>query len=305
MDEPEFVEKADPEEVFAALSDDTRITILRALWDADEPLPFSDLREAVGVRDSGQFNYHLNKLVGQFVRQADGGYELTQASIRINGAIEAGAYTMEASFDPIDLDTLCPTCSGDRTLYYEDETVRVECESCPTNARFGVPPSVFADCDREAIPEVAGEYLRATFQHITGGFCPFCEGDVHPTVGAIADFLDDPDDPPEEVTEEFLEHVRGLPFVQYECDRCGATPSGSLRATLRSHPAVVSFHYDHGIDVRDLSALDFGGFNPDTELIRQRDPFRASVTFEADGDAITLVVDDALDVLDVERDRNS
>jgi len=117
MSEPEFVQKADPEEVFAALSDDTRVAILRALWDADEQvLSFSELREAVGIRDSGQFNYHLGKLVGQFVRETDDGYTLTRAGIQINGAIEAGAYTVEASLDPIDLDSPCPTCDSDRTL---------------------------------------------------------------------------------------------------------------------------------------------------------------------------------------------
>jgi len=305
MDEPEFVEKADPDEVFAALADDTRIAILRALWDADEPLSFSKLREAVGMRDSGQFNYHLNKLVGQFVKGTDDGYKLTRAGVQINGAIEAGAYTVEASLDPIDLGSTCPTCGSDRTLYYEDDTVRVECESCAVNARFGVPPNVLADCDRDAVPAVAGEYLLSTFRHITDGFCPFCDGDVHPTVGAVVDFVDDPDDPPDEIPEGFLEQTRNLPFVQYECERCGATPSGSLRAVLRSPPAVVAFYYDHGIDIRDESPWDVAGFNTDLETIRQRDPFRASVTFEADDDALTLVVDDTLDVLETARDRNS
>jgi len=306
MDEPEFVERADPEEVFAALADDTRIAVIRALWDADDTtLTFSELREAVGMRDSGQFNYHLGKLVGQFVRGTDDGYKLTQAGIQINGAIEAGAYTMEGSLEPIDLDEPCPTCGSDRTLYYEDDTVRVECRSCAVNAKFGVPPSVLAGCDRESIPSVAGEYLRATFRRITGGFCSFCDGDVHPTVGAVGDFLDDPDNPPEDIPEGFLEQVQDLPFVQYSCEQCGATPGGSLRAALRSHPAVVSFHYDRGVDVRDLPVWDVAGFHPDIETIRQRDPFRASVTFEADDDALTLVVDDTLDVVETARDRNS
>ena len=53
MDETRLVETADPEEAFAALSDGTRVEILRVLWDADDPLPFSELREAVGVWDLG------------------------------------------------------------------------------------------------------------------------------------------------------------------------------------------------------------------------------------------------------------
>ena len=306
MSEPEFVRKADPEEVFAALSDDTRVAILRALWDAEgDTLPFSALREAVGIRDSGQFNYHLGKLAGQFVTQTDDGYKLARAGIQINGAIEAGAYTMEASLEPIELDSPCPTCDSDRTLYYEDDTVRVECASCTASARFGVPPSVLAGHDRDTIPSVAGRYMRSTFERITDGFCSFCDGAVDPTVGPMDEFIEAPEELPDDVPDEFLERVQNLPFVQYDCEQCGATPSGNLRAVFLSHPAVVSFHYDRGIDVRDLSIWDVAGFDPESETICQRDPFRASATFTVDDDSLTLVVDDHLDVVEIERDRNA
>jgi len=182
MEEPEFVEKTDPEEVFAALSDDTRIAILRTLWDADQHvLSFSDLREAVGMRDSGRFNYHLGKLVGQFVKQTDGGYTLIRAGVQINGAIEAGAYTVETSLEPIELDS--------------------PCASCAANARFGVPPNVLAGHGRETIPSVAGRYLNATFRRITDGFCPFCDGAVDPTVSAVGDVVEGPEELPDDALD--------------------------------------------------------------------------------------------------------
>jgi len=40
--------------------------------------------------------------------------------------------------------------------------------------------------------------------------------------------------------------------------------------------------------------------NPDHQADRRRDPFRASVTDEADGDALTVVVDEHLTVTDIE-----
>lgn len=92
-------------------------------------MTFSELREVVGVADSGQVNYHLHNLVGQFVTKADAGYELTTAGVRINGAIEAGAYTTDGAMDPVALETPCPTCGGDRTLQCEADVVRVECDS--------------------------------------------------------------------------------------------------------------------------------------------------------------------------------
>jgi DNA-binding transcriptional ArsR family regulator len=298
MSEPEFVEKADPEDVFAALSDDTRVAVLRALWEADdEEMSFSQLREAVGIRDSGQFNYHLGKLVDRFVARTEEGYELTQAGIRINGAIDAGSYTLGGTVDPIPLTGGCPTCGGDRTLYYEDELVRVDCDSCFVTAEFGVPPSVVAGCDREEIPDVAGQYLRAKFRWINGGFCSYCDGRLEPSVSPIADSVGDP---PDEMGDEVAEQVEKLPFVSYDCERCGSTAMGGLRLAFLDHPAIAGFYHGHGIDARDLPVWDFAGFDPDRESIRSSEPFRARVTYSVDDDARTLIVDDALDVVAIE-----
>ncbi len=65
------------------LASEHRIAILRALATADEPLAFSELRERVGIRDTGRFNYHLSKLRERFVRETDGGYELGHAGERV------------------------------------------------------------------------------------------------------------------------------------------------------------------------------------------------------------------------------
>lgn len=115
MSEPEFVEQADPDEVFTALSDGNRVAILQALWDAEgNRASFSEIREAVGMRDSGRFNYHLDGLVGRLVRRTDEGYELTQSGVHHNGSFEAGAYTTAASLEPITLEDPCSTCGGTR-----------------------------------------------------------------------------------------------------------------------------------------------------------------------------------------------
>lgn len=86
-----------PDDAFAVLGNETRLEILRSLSDADGPVSFSDLREHVGMRDSGQFNYHLDKLVGHFVTQADDGYALRQAGDRVIEAILSGRSPMPPS----------------------------------------------------------------------------------------------------------------------------------------------------------------------------------------------------------------
>ncbi|MFB6220087.1 MAG: winged helix-turn-helix domain-containing protein [Halolamina sp.] len=80
------MQEADPTDALAVLGDETRVAILRALAEADEPLPFSDLRRRAGIEDPGRFNYHLSALREYFVREADGGYALRHAGSRVVAA---------------------------------------------------------------------------------------------------------------------------------------------------------------------------------------------------------------------------
>ena len=297
MSQPQFVEQREPEAVFTLLSDDNRVAILRALWNGDQPMTFSELHDAVGIGDSGQFNYHLDKLVDQFVTGVDRGYELTAAGEQINGAIEAGSYTTSGRMESIDLDSACPTCGGTRRFYYEDETARVDCGDCAVQAQFAVPPSAFIGCDREEIPEVAGRYLRTIVDGLERGFCSFCDG---PTEGEVCRLVDaEMWDPPEGDTDDILTgDPREVPLVQYECLQCGMEPTTGLHDPLFTHPEVVEFYYERGIDLRARSPWEFNMLGPEYETVESTDPFRATATFTADGDELTVVVDEGLCVVE-------
>lgn len=301
MTEPEIVEQSEPDAVFTLLSDDIRVEILQALWDTDGRLSFSEIRDAVGIRDSGQFNYHLDKLTGRFVRKTEDGYELTQAGQHINGAIASGAFTMEASMEPITLDSPCSTCGGTQSLTYEDETVTVECDSCPVSAHFPFPPGIFAGHEREQIPEVASDYLRSTMNWIDAGFCPYCDGKMVPSVAPLTD----PDDPDEAFAEELAESLdidpTTIPWIDYSCQRCGAASSASLHLALVNHPAVAGFHFDHAIDLSEKSLWEFPIMDDETVTIEETDPFRASVTYTAGDESLTIVVDDEMTVQEIDR----
>lgn len=114
------MQEADPTDALAALGDETRIAILRALAEADDPLPFSELRRRAGVEDAGRFNYHLSTLREYFVREADGGYALRHAGSRIvaaAGVAEDGGRGSETLDDDIltkadgdEADGDCPVC---------------------------------------------------------------------------------------------------------------------------------------------------------------------------------------------------
>jgi DNA-binding transcriptional ArsR family regulator len=298
MSDQRLVDAVDPEAAFGVLADATRVDILRALWDAEDPMAFSALREAVGVRDSGQFNYHLDKLVDRFVAKGEDGYELTLAGRHVVGAIHAGAYTMDGEMDPITLDRPCSACGGTRTFRYEDEAVEIDCDTCEMSVEGGVSPGVFAAYERGDAPSVTARYMRTIFQHVDNGFCWHCEGRVTPSVVEAVD--DDVD--PEELAEADPEgRYADFPMVEYDCGQCGATVTGDLGGALLDQPPVVAFHYDHGIDVRDRPFWDFSALTNERAWIRERDPLRAVVTYPADDEELALVVDDSLDVLDVER----
>lgn len=297
MSEHPIVRRTDPEEVFGLLADEIRVGILQALWDNDTgPLSFSELREATGVSDSGQFNYHLGKLVGRFVTRSDDGYDLTQAGKLVNGAIEAGAYTGEATIDPIALEEPCSSCGGDQTLSYEDETVRVSCADCPVEFTFLVPPGVFAGYAEAAIPGVADRYLRSTVLHTLRGFCCLCDGPLEPTVAPLSSL----DGVPAETAGEVVEEADRIPMVTYECDRCAQVVTCSLDLVLMEHPAVVSFHYDRGVDVRERPVWNRVRLDPDRISITGTDPFRAQARYALDDAELVVTVDDTLEVVSVE-----
>lgn len=291
------------EDAFTALADSTRLEILRTLWNAtDNAATFTELRESVGMRDSGQFNYHLDKLTGRFVNKTEGGYVLTMAGQLVYGSILSGAYSREEAIEPIPLDDPCPACGGARTLSYEEETVTVECDSCDVTPKAGVPPSVFAGYEREEIPAVANRYFRLLVQQVGNGFCWYCEGKTTPSVVPVTGIPGDDSDFPDD--SGIPDDGDDLPVVRYTCERCGMEITVNLGNSLLDHPAVVSFYYDHGINVKETSLWKFATWNTDRTVIRSRDPFRACVTYHADDETLTLVVDEHNRVVDVERTRN-
>lgn len=96
----------DPTEPLEVLGNELRMDVLRTLADADEPLTFTELREAVGVRDTGRFNYHLTRLCRYFVRETTDGYELGHAGNRV---IAAGKVPEDpaSTGEPVEQ---CPVC---------------------------------------------------------------------------------------------------------------------------------------------------------------------------------------------------
>ena len=231
------VERRSPEAVFALLGDDIRVGILRALGETpDEAVPFADLQRRVDVRDSGQFNYHLGKLRGSFVRRGDDGYELTHAGRQIVGAMHAGTYTADATVEAVDIDDPCPLCDGHLVAEYADELGRIRCTDCEEfRNEFGFPPGSLDQFEHEALPAAFDRWMRHVLGGVVTGFCHLCAGRMEGRLVV---------DPPEE-------RIASLPaHVEYECARCGSSARIGPHGPATFHPAVQGFLYERGHDVQ-------------------------------------------------------
>jgi len=289
MSESPVEEQVSPAAAFAALADPVRVAVLEALWEADgHTATFSELRTAVGVEDSGRFNYHLSELRGRFVTKDEEGYRLRLAGSRVVGALLSGAYTQTGSVESMAMDQACPYCERTLTFHYEDEQVEMVCGDCDTvSIQIGVPPGVFAGYDRERLPAVTERYARATVRRVNEGFCTTCEGQVQPRVTI--------ETPPEDA-----EDLPEIPLVSYECERCGEFITADLSTALLDQPDVVAFYHDHDIDVREAALWRFVATDGDSTRICSENPLHVSVVYTAGDDRLTLTVDDALSVLAVE-----
>lgn len=293
MTDPHVVDAVDPDEAFGVLSDPARVDVLHALWEAeDHEATFSDLRAAVGMTDSGRFNYHLGRFEGQFVTRRGDRYALTTAGRRLVGALMSGAYTGTVDVDAVPVSVPCPSCGGDMTFGYDRGAARVDCDDCRHVSYFPVPAGVFAGYDVADLPGVAADYSRRFVRSARDGFCPFCEGHTRASVVPVAETVD------ASVDAERPDWIEEVPTCRFDCDRCGEALTADLGTTLHEHPAVVSFHYDRDVDVRAEPVWRFSALDPDAARLEQRDPLVASVTYTAGDDALRVTVDEDLSVLE-------
>ena len=273
-----------PEAAFSLLGNETRVAVLRALWDApDDRATFSALREAVGMTDTGQFNYHLGKLVGTFVRKVDGEYELTFAGSQVIGAVLSGTYTETGNIEPVDIDDPCRRCGGRLRAHYRDERVHIACADCELSVtEFGVPPGILDGREREDLPFVFSRWILSLYGQVLAGFCPACTGPMRASIGS-------------EIDEQ-----TGILGVEHRCARCDETVSSTIGTAFIDHPAVVRFHDEHGIDLRTTPIWRLDWLFTDHATVVSEDPYRVRVTATIGDDALSLLVDDELSVVEMD-----
>jgi hypothetical protein len=320
VEDPEPNSKAattlSPDEAFATLGNATRVGILRALGEADGPLSFSTLFDRVDVDDSGQFNYHLDKLVGHFVLETDEGYTLRQAGRRVVEAVLSGAVTDAPVVERTRIDQPCHYCGADIEISVRQDRVVKYCTACvgrnadPSTTLAGVvdedgflgtlplPPAGVQNRSPAEVFEAAWTWANLEFLAEASGVCSRCSAALTESV-IVCEAHD--------AADGLCDRCENRHAVQFhaDCPNCINDLHGPFVLKLVSRTELLAFLTAHGLNPvapsrGSIAAVDRVHMDYDEEVL-STDPFEARFTFSADADTLTLTVDDSLDVVDVER----
>lgn len=282
------------ERIFKLVANETRVDILRALWHVrtagDGGASFSELRERVGVSDGGRFNYHLGKLVPEFVRKRDERYALSHTGAKLIGDVVSGAYTEtgETSVRPaVVSDCHMSDCDGNTAVEYRDGTLRFDCDTCDRAPdEVPAPPIVVESAGARDVPERGSRFSLLTAERVNRGFCHLCDGPVEQTVARFH--------------PDFEPLLDGSIDVIHECQACGEWRRSGARGALIGHPAVVSLLYDAGVDYRAVPHWEQTWLAEATERLVGEDPVRVAVTAPIGGADRRFTLDGSLGVVDWE-----
>lgn len=294
-----------PEDAFEAIGNETRIQILHVLGEADEALAFSELYDHVAVRDSSQFNYHLDKLVGHFVYKSDDGYELSKAGERVVEAVLSGAVTDAPVVAPTQIDESCHFCGEPIKVRYRKERVEMFCTEC--RGEFGVEAK-----NEESDPSAIGGFLgtlnlppagvrgrtpREMFRSawtwanlellaVASGICPRCAATVDSTIDVCEDH---------DATDTLCDrcHNRYAVSLSIECTNCLFDIWSSAALGLVADTDMLAFLTEHGLNpIAPASVAAVDRVHADYEEdVLSVEPLEARLTFSIDGDELTRTID--------------
>jgi hypothetical protein len=270
------------------------------------------------VDDSGQFNYHLDRLVGTYVRRvdedgrtdgrSDSGYELRNAGRRVVRAVLAGTFTSDLSLEPMEVDATCPKCDSTVAVSSEDGHLYARCTNCEGSFGFdGMPEGTIMSFDlppagfRGRTPD---ELLRAGLRwevdrarSVMAGVCPECSG--RQTVSVR--ICEDHDHESGTVCDQCGSTAWGL--ATYVCETCKAHLRITTWTHVLTHPTVIAFYHDHGIEFSFASWEDHLHGETYSEERVSEDPLRIRVTITVGGDELRVTLDGGLNVVGVEEAR--
>lgn len=306
-------------DAFKLLSEETRLAILVALWEAYDPhiedssVAFSKLHDSVEMRDSGNFTYHLEKLTGHFIEETAEGYRLRNAGHRIVQAVIAGTGLEERTLPPTEIEMACYRCGGPVELSFEDESLYHVCTECEGNTgpdfaedrpvgtlmRWDFNPAGLADRTPDEIFLAGTIKALRDFGLLVRGFCPRCSGSVDASLHICGSHETSPGE------ACGICGTQDKMRVRYVCSVCKYGDSYPVDAVVYGHPAVVAFCYDQGIeqtfDIDDSAACGrlLKHLSEREHSLMSKDPIRIRITVPGKSADLHVTLDQELDVIDV------
>lgn len=308
-----------PDAAFSVLGEETRMQIIQSLGEADGSLPFTELREQVGLRQGSQFNYHLDKLLGHFVEKTTNGYNLTQRGRRVVEAVLSGAVTDNPVMEPTPLDQECYHCGAPVAVGYHQERVGLYCTECAGNygestdrdeavdegasgllGDLRLPPAGVQGRSPEEVLSAAFTWGDLQFMARGSGICPRCSAALEEAVDVC---------PSHDPGDGVCPACNNRYAVQHQahCTNCIYTSTGLFMLSLLATTELLAFLTARGLNpiTTDSELAVYAVTGSYDEEIISTDPFKARFTFTVDEDAITLTVDDDLTVVAVTKDESA
>jgi len=284
-------------EAFQSLSDETRQAILATAtdlaWDAAEGPTFAELRRGTGVRDSGRFNYHLDKLKGTFLVAEEGQYHPNGGLLRATMSLAAAANRDRPDVDwRVETDWTCPHCERGLQAEMVAHGLLLVCERHAHVFVQPVPSGPRPD-DPEAWIDLAVRLWHDDIAAVHAGRCPTCRGRIikQPIHGR---FVYSPAvDTPEGKTPLWGQHV---------CEDCGWDVWYRLGNALSTTTDVRRFFHERGVDLRGEPLPQRYVIDRKVTAVvdEEANSVSGTITYECDGDRLTVEVGPALTVEGVE-----
>lgn len=308
----EAEQRIEATEAFSLLAHGTRMAAMEVLWEAEEPLRFSEIADRAGISDTGNFNYHFGKLVDHFVRKEGETYQLTRSGRQAMTAVLTGDVTENPSFEGVPVDHQCPYCGADVELHHDADLLRVVCTSCSgsysgagehtpgdpnpegTLATFNLPAAGLRDREPEAILRAALQRVTSHARDVANRLCPECSGPLDLTATVCTDH--DPDG----VCENCGARYVGLGSAQ--CRNCQNRAAGTLALLGLADPRVRQYFHDHGHDPFDPGWEGALAFFSVYEQVHSTDPVDFEAIWNLEGETLSIRVDGDGHITDVTRD---
>jgi hypothetical protein len=284
------------EEAFALLGHEIRLNILRAFFQMYEPvdpeslpdvrdqrsLSYGELMKEVEMKDSGKFNYHLEKLQGVYIEKVDAGYVPTASAIALYEAMVANRPTETVPAD-FSVDGKCPNCDSRLRGEYEQEFLSVDCPTCDLfwGATYRFPKNGLAVREDENVFNVLYNRMMYHVGLARTGQCPSCAGNT--TVVVPRERLDGD----------------STPTVKLSCGTCSWFVTVDILSALQFDPQVRNAMFEVGLPLRESSSMQTTEqVLPDISgRVDSENPLHAIITIQSDDHIAKIVVDDGLKVL--------